>query len=250
MRSYIVKLLPTKENPVKGEFMFNELRFGQNVKCLEINYKEGILLASNEDWLWQNIQHWRRAVYFLCSNEMNEGDEIVVEYTDGYKPTGSFEIGVLTRKWNDGPYCAIDGKEIDLAGEGHSSNVYKKICEIDFINSKWVKDGDEFEESSIKLESFWEDKRAKYFEEGDNVETNIEEIFSTSGVIKSIIPVYPGSWNWEDKIILTKVKRRTGFLPETFEELPDMEVLRSRLKSVSVIATSCQIQCPTCKQLH
>lgn len=59
--------------------------------------------------------------------DINEGDEIIVLYTDGVNPNGTYTRGKLTKKWDEEPYCEIDNKPIDLAGEGHSSKMYKVI---------------------------------------------------------------------------------------------------------------------------
>lgn len=68
---------------------------------------------------------------FIVTESKNilQADYVLVEYTDGNNPSGNYDYGVLTKIWDveDGPYCQIDGKEIDLAGEGHSSNTYKVL---------------------------------------------------------------------------------------------------------------------------
>lgn len=58
-----------------------------------------------------------------------EGDSILIEYTHGMN--GVYDYGILTKIWDEdeGPYCWIDYKEIDLAGEGHSSNTFKILAD-------------------------------------------------------------------------------------------------------------------------
>ena len=69
---------------------------------------------------------------FIVTESKNilQGDYVLVEYTDGTNPSGHYDHGILTRIWDvdDGPYCRIDDTEIDLAGEGHSSNTYKVLA--------------------------------------------------------------------------------------------------------------------------
>ena len=56
------------------------------------------------------------------TDNIKEGDDIVVLYTDG-----NFIKGKLTEKWDEEPYCQIDNKPVDLANEGASSEIYKVI---------------------------------------------------------------------------------------------------------------------------
>lgn len=53
------------------------------------------------------------------------GDEVIIEFTDGLE--GYYQIGRLDSISDDGPECVLDGKSVDLAGEGHSSRMFKVI---------------------------------------------------------------------------------------------------------------------------
>lgn len=87
--------------------------------------KECYLTMDGSHRRWIPYNEGYKIIGEILSDEINVGDRVVVIYTDGYKPTGDLDIGILTRKWEEEPYCEIDGKPIDLASEGHSSTVCK-----------------------------------------------------------------------------------------------------------------------------
>jgi hypothetical protein len=177
MSDYIIKLLPTKEKPIKGQFMHNGF---DSFLCTDTNHIEGIVKCEELSG-WLNMDSFKLMKFFLCStHDINEGNEVAIAYTDGEKEVGSFDIGILTSNIEDEPWCALDGRGIDLASEGHSSNMYKIICEIDWSNLQWITDGMEFSKEQVRLTSEWESKRSKQLEEGDEVEiqTHTKSAFS------------------------------------------------------------------------
>lgn len=91
------------------------------------NEEEAGTVIDEKDLAYWKSKNAHKIVYELSTHAIYEGDTVVVEWTDGIKPTGDFLIGVLTKKWDEEPYCFIDNKPIDLAGEGHSSKVYKVV---------------------------------------------------------------------------------------------------------------------------
>ena len=144
---------------------------------------------------------------------MLEGDGIVVEYTNGDEPNGDFDYGILTRIWDveDGPYCSIDNKPIDLAGEGHSSNLYKILAEpsdfppnyIQMIVDGILRDGDSV---SIQCRSITRDE----LKEVTFNRLDIKDNYTTDE---------------EGKIKIEKTKQLFLTLPITQETLDDMKVV-------------------------
>lgn len=189
--------------------------------------------------------------YYLCTEKnIQQGDEVVIAYTDGIKASGFYKRGILTRKWdeNEGPYCAINEKEIDLASEGHSSIVYKIICLIE--GNDWLADGVELTSEQVKIESFFERKASKDLKEGDEVITdNPSGSYEEIGIIKKIEYVYKDAWDWEDLFILTNCKN-IYYTEEKEENIPDFGVRRKHVVSQARIKSICSIQCPTCKHFH
>lgn len=188
----------------------------------------------------------------VCSQtDINEGDEVAIEYTDGYKTTGEYLIGILTRKWveDDGPYCAVDGKEIDLVSEGHSSNVYKILG---YIYQEWVNEEMEFAENEMELNKADDSKKAKYLEEGDVIEENRGKL-NRQGTIKSVELVEKefNAVDWEDKFIITNatqlVVKNNEFIRES---TPDFEITRGRVHALPKWTFECYAQCPNCKRFH
>lgn len=55
--------------------------------------------------------------------KIQPGDMVLVEFTDGAED--EFLIGRIDKFIHDEPCAIIDGQAIDLAGEGHSSNIHK-----------------------------------------------------------------------------------------------------------------------------
>jgi hypothetical protein len=164
MKKYIVKLLPCYDQYYKTIREKDWIWNGTSIcMCTAINYQEKTLKCSA--FLdWTDIKNWTKLTRYLCStDDIKEGDEVSVVYTDGAmvnpREIPTFITGTLTRKWNvdEGPYCMIDGKNVDLAGEGHSSNVYKRICVIDCY--EWAKDGLELSEDEVELEGFYDTKK-------------------------------------------------------------------------------------------
>lgn len=55
--------------------------------------------------------------------KIEQGDKVIIEFLGpDEKPFGE-AVGILTKIWDDEPYCMLDGQNIDLAGEAHTTRV-------------------------------------------------------------------------------------------------------------------------------
>lgn len=68
-------------------------------------------------------------VYVYVGEETNVGDEVVIEFIDG---GSGFVCGKLERFQGE-PECVIDGKDIDLAGEGFSSRMFRAVGKVSVL---------------------------------------------------------------------------------------------------------------------
>lgn len=253
-KKYIVKFLPCEEPVREKDFISDNGR--DIVICESIDYKLRVLTHSRSKGYFFPLDGYKNMKRFLCTKEdIKEGDEVVVAFTNGAlinpKETGEFIFGILTKKWEDEPYCMIDEKNVDLASEGHSSNVYKVFCQI--YGKDWVKAGDEFEDSEVNLTASYEYKKNKELEVGDNIKFIPDKMFGTYGKIKEINPKYPDAAEWEDEFFITDVKEMYDILDgePQYRSLEDRKVTRRDVVFFSTkLEYDCEIKCPICKHFH
>ena len=105
--------------------------------CMENN--RGSVFHMNIKHKWFNnitIRIHENWVYFLDTNT-NIGNQVCIEWTDGMD---GFTFGVLDQMDNDGPYCVVSGKSLDLAGEGHSNKLWNVVGRLndEIFKEEWL----------------------------------------------------------------------------------------------------------------
>lgn len=104
--------------PVKNYLVtYNGERSIINNDGNEITYEEN---------LWNKIKI-AKAEIMEVSEHFEIGDTVYYESNDGFKPDGFSVIGVLKDIDIDYNVCVIDDQTLNLAGEGHSSKIFKIV---------------------------------------------------------------------------------------------------------------------------
>src|SRR6185312_4933999 len=55
--------------------------------------------------------------------KIKQGDKVIIEFLGPNNEPFDTVVGKLTKIWEDEPYCMVDGKNVDLASEGHTTRV-------------------------------------------------------------------------------------------------------------------------------
>lgn len=206
-------------------------------------------------YIIKNVPIENKTKLHLCSKNAEPGDKIVVFLTDGVTTQiRGVETGILTRKWekDEYPTCEIDGKSFDLVSEGHTSDVYKVICEVYQSEKSWIKENMEFDDSEVKITHCFDYKKGKDLDVNDRVEVNHGTPFPIEGIIKEVKLKYDNASDWEDEIVLTNVKKAIEFTPNEgdgwkYQDMPDMIVKRGDIQDRNKrIVYECEIKCPCC----
>lgn len=267
MKKYTVVLLPSPDKIKIGDTAWNLsdnriITVTQIYDDTDMDGEPLVMIGDNESCSNTCV----KMQLYLCSNEIEKNDKVVVVFI---QPSATnrkefdYKIGTLTRKWekDEYPTCEIDGQNVDLVSEGHTSNVYKVICPIDRHHDQWVTDGMEFDDDEVKLTGYWKSKSTKDLDVGDEIQIGDLTPFDLIGVIKKVDLIDEDTWSWDDQILIENVKEQvineeydSKDAPNTpiflMENRPDVTAIRSQISGKSYMVFEYEIQCPNCKHFH
>jgi hypothetical protein len=134
-----------------------------------------------------------------------------------------------------------------------STEPYTKIGLVS-SNAKWIKEGMQFDETEFKTTNETYDKRAKHLAPGDRILFRSEnELLDGEATVTEIVRAEPGSWSWEDRILLhdTCLKVDFAMLPtQPPEPSPTTEAQLRDVRFKPIHYKLVQFKCGNCGSWH
>lgn len=73
----------------------------------------------------QIIELQFQRVQFQNEIMIKEGDRVIIDFVTTFGQIFDSVCGILTKIWDEEPYCMVDDRNIDLVGEAHTTKVTK-----------------------------------------------------------------------------------------------------------------------------
>jgi len=148
MKTYFAKYLPVEGEVKEGDKFVDNWTIDKSVRtCISFGSVKGFIdpLITDSKHLRSSPKNTKKVQLFLCSRDIQVGDKAYLRPDLQLVPTKVTSIGgrgsEMIIQGEDGTDCYL--------GE---DNYFKVIGHIS-LDATWVKDGDNFEETSIKIPS-------------------------------------------------------------------------------------------------